>query len=48
MDFVNQKGFNHCYIIIIGNYYYQYNVYMYDLCIFLRYLVSITQVLKDT
>jgi hypothetical protein len=27
-------------------YYYQYNLYMYDLCMFIRYLVSITQVLK--
>jgi hypothetical protein len=29
-------------------YYYQYNLYVYELCIFIRYLVSITQVLKDT
>jgi hypothetical protein len=29
-------------------YYYQYKVYMYDLSMFIRYLVSITQVLKDT
>jgi hypothetical protein len=29
-------------------YYYQYNLYMYDLCTFIRYLVSITQVLKYT
>jgi hypothetical protein len=28
--------------------YYQYNLYMYDLCMFIRNLVSITQVLKDT
>jgi hypothetical protein len=27
---------------------YQYKVYMYDLYMFIRYLVSITQVLKDT
>jgi hypothetical protein len=27
---------------------YQYNVFMYDLCMFIRYLVSLTQVLKDT
>jgi hypothetical protein len=29
-------------------YYYQYNLYMYDLCMFIRYLVSITQVRKDS
>jgi hypothetical protein len=29
-------------------YNYQYNLYMYDLCMFNRYLVSITQVRKDT
>jgi hypothetical protein len=29
-------------------YYYHYNLYMYDLCMFIRYLVPITQVLKDT
>jgi hypothetical protein len=29
-------------------YYNQYNLYMYDLCMFIRYLVSITQVLNDT
>jgi hypothetical protein len=29
-------------------YYYQYNLIMCDLCRFIRYLVSITQVLKDT
>jgi hypothetical protein len=28
-------------------YYYQYSLYMYDLCMFIRHLVSITQVLKD-
>jgi peptidoglycan/LPS O-acetylase OafA/YrhL len=27
--------------------YIQYKVYVYDLCMFIRYLVSITQVLKD-
>jgi hypothetical protein len=27
-------------------YNYQYNLYMYDLCMSIRYLVSITQVLK--
>jgi hypothetical protein len=34
--------------VYIYEYYYQYNLYMYDLCMFIRYLVSITQVLKDT
>jgi hypothetical protein len=29
-------------------YYYQYNLHMYDLCIFIHYLVSITQVRKET
>jgi hypothetical protein len=29
-------------------YYYQYKLYMYELCMFIRYLVSITQVLNDT
>jgi hypothetical protein len=29
-------------------YYYQFNLYMYDLVMFICYLVSITQVLKDT
>jgi hypothetical protein len=29
-------------------YYYQYNLCMYDLYMFIRYVVSITQVLKDT
>jgi hypothetical protein len=29
-------------------YYYQYDLYVYGLCTFIRYLVSITQVLKDT
>jgi hypothetical protein len=35
-------------VMAVYIYYYQYNLYMYDLCIFIRYLVSITQVLKDT
>jgi hypothetical protein len=34
--------------IYILLYYYQYTLFMYDLCMFIRYLVSITQVLKDT
>jgi hypothetical protein len=29
-------------------YYYQYRLYMYDLCMLIRYLVSISQVRKDT
>jgi hypothetical protein len=40
---------NHtCSRVMADIYYYQYNLYMYDLCMFIRYLVSITQVLKDT
>jgi hypothetical protein len=35
----------HMAVCIIYN---QYNLQMYDLCLFIRYLVSITQVLKDT
>jgi hypothetical protein len=35
-------------VMAVYIYYYQYKVYMYDLCMFIRYLVSITQVLKDT
>jgi hypothetical protein len=27
-------------------YYYQYNLYLYDLCMFIRYLVTITKFLK--
>jgi hypothetical protein len=32
----------------VNIYYYQYNLYMYDLCMSICYLRSITQVLKDT
>jgi hypothetical protein len=35
-------------IIAVYIYYYQDNLYMYDLCMFIRYLVSITQVLKHS
>jgi hypothetical protein len=40
---------NYTYSRVMAVYYYnQYNLYMYDLCMFIRYLVSITQVIKDT
>jgi hypothetical protein len=35
-------------VMAVYIYYYQYNLYMYDLCMFIRYLVSVTQVLNDT
>jgi hypothetical protein len=35
-------------VMAVCIYYYQYILYMYDLCMFIRYLVSITQVLTDT
>jgi hypothetical protein len=35
-------------VMAVYIYYYQYNLYMYDLCIFIRYLAFITQVPKDT
>jgi hypothetical protein len=35
-------------VMAVYIYYYQYNLYMYDLCMFIRYLASITQVRKDT
>jgi hypothetical protein len=36
-----------CSLVMAVYYYYQYNLY-YDLSMFIRYLVSVTQVLKDT
>jgi hypothetical protein len=43
------RGFNYTSsrVMAVFIYYYQYNLYMYDLCMFIRYLVSLTQVLED-
>jgi hypothetical protein len=35
-------------VMAVYIYYYQYNLYLYGLCMFMRYLVSIKQVLIDT
>jgi hypothetical protein len=35
-------------VMAVYIYYYQYNLNLYDLCMFILYLVSITRVLKDT
>jgi hypothetical protein len=35
-------------VMAVDIYYHQYNLYTYNLCMFIRYLVSVTQVLKDT
>jgi hypothetical protein len=35
-------------VMAVYMYYYQYNLYKYDLCMFIRYLVSITHVFKET
>jgi hypothetical protein len=37
-----------CLRVIADYTYYQYNFYIYDLCMFIRYLVSLTQVHNDT
>jgi hypothetical protein len=46
----SEKGFGdeQLHLLTSHGVYYYHDLYMYDVCMFIRYLVSITQVHKDT